>query len=132
MANNPLQTPASSGVVPRAHYGDQQLARVLAAASTNATLVKNSPGTLEEIVLFNTTAAAIFIKFYDSATIPTAGAGTPAFTLELPVNGAPVVIAAGLAKPFLAGIGYTITGAIADSDATAVAVNSVTGYLLWS
>jgi hypothetical protein len=131
MANNPMLAPASAGVVSRAHFGDQQLTRILAAASTNATSVKASAGTVEEIVLFNTTAAAIYVKIYDKASAPTVGTDTPAMTLQVPANGQ-AIVPAGLAKPFLNGVAFAITGAVADSDTTAVGANSVTGYLLWS
>jgi len=131
MANNPMLAPASAGVVTRAHFGDQQLSRVLAAASTNPTSVKASAGTVEEIVLFNTTAAALYVKFYDKASAPTVGTDTPAFTLQVPANGS-VIVPAAIAKPFLNGVAYAITGAVADSDTTAVTAGSITGYLLWS
>ena len=132
MANNPMLAPASAGVVRRAHFGDQQLLRVVAAASTNSSLVKGAAaGTLEELALFNTTAAAIYVKFYDKATAPTVGTDAPAFTLQIPANGS-VIIGSSLGKPFANGIGYGITGAAADSDTTAVTAGSITGYLLWS
>lgn len=131
MANKPMLAPAASGVVRRAHFGDQQLARVVAAASTNSTNLKTSAGTLEELLLFNTTAAAIYVKFYDKATAPTVGTDTPAFTLAVPPNGS-LVIASSLGKPFANGVGYGITGAAADSDTTAVTAGSITGYLLFS
>jgi hypothetical protein len=131
MSNNPMLAPMSGGVVPRAHYGDQQLARVLALATTNPNNLKTSPGTIEEIALFNTTASAIYVKFYDKATAPVPGTDTPAFTVQVPANGS-AIIPAGVAKPFLTGVGYGITGAAADSDTTAVTAGSVTGYLLWS
>lgn len=131
MANKPMLAPAAPGVVHRAHFGDQQLARVVAAASTNATNLKASAGTLEELALFNTTAAAIYVKFYDKATAPTVGTDAPAFTLVVPANGS-LIIDSSLGKPFASGIGYAITGAEVDSDTTAVTAGSITGYLLIS
>lgn len=131
MANNPMQVSAAAGVVRRAHYGDQQLARVVAAASVNSTNLKDSAGTLEELALFNTTAAAIYVKFYDKATAPTVGTDPPAFTLVIPANGS-LILQSSLGKPFASGIGYGITGAEADSDTTAVTAGSLTGYALFS
>jgi hypothetical protein len=131
LANNPMLAPMSGGFVSRPHYGDQQLARVLALATTNPNNLKGSAGTIEEIVLFNTTAAAIYFKAYDKATAPVPGTDTPAFTVQVPANGS-VIIPAGIAKPFINGVGYGITGAAADSDTTAVTAGSITGYLLWS
>jgi hypothetical protein len=132
MSNNPMLAPASAGNVPRAHYGDQQLAKILAAASNNATLLKGAAaGSLEEVAVFNTTAAAIYIKFFDKATIPVPGTDTPAFTLQIPANGS-CIIAGGLAKPFVNGVGYAITANAADNDNTSVTAGSVLGFLLWS
>ena len=48
-------------------------ARVMAAASTNATSVKASAGRLYEIHLCNTSAALKFVKFYIKTSAPTVG-----------------------------------------------------------
>jgi len=100
--------------------------RLIAAASTNATLVRNGPAELGGWQYFNAAAYPVFLKLYDSATIPTAGVGTPKMTLG---------IAAGAAAqgnslhgywgdsvegciPFINGLGFTITKLAADADTT--------------
>lgn len=97
--------------------------RLIAAASTNATLVKAVPGEVNGWQLYNGAAYAVFFKLYDSATIPTAGAGTPKLTIGVPPAAAVVVNlgadpSAGIT--FTSGIGFTITKLAVDSDTTVV------------
>lgn len=117
-------------------YGAPNVFRIKPTASTNATLIKSGSGNIHGVILNATaaTATSVFIKFYDSATIPTAGAGTPLFTVpvvsttSLPGN-SQVNFEEGI--PFKNGIGFTITGLIADSDATAVTADCIHGFVLW-
>lgn len=110
--------------------GRPNVARVSAAASTNATSVKAAPGVLYGFVLRNTAAAAKFVKFYDKASAPTVGTDTPKFVVPLAANGfAEVFPEHGV--PFALGIAYAITGAVGDSDTTAVTANDVHGFLSW-
>jgi hypothetical protein len=95
------------------------------AASGNATNVKASAGQIGFMYATNTGAAFAYVKLYDSASAPTAGAGTPVQVYGLPPGGGGnLPIPAGLV--FAAGIGYTIVaGTGADADATAVALSQV-------
>lgn len=104
--------------------------RVKAAASTNSTNLKGSAGVVLGYALYNNTASAKFFKFYNKATAPTVGTDTPAFTVIIPASGgANVSFETGV--PFATGIGYGITGAVGDSDATNTAVDDVHGFVLW-
>jgi hypothetical protein len=105
--------------------------RVAAAASTNATLLKGAPGRVTGFKLCNNTAAAKYFKFYDKATAPVVGTDVPKFTVIIPVNSSSgqADFAAGFEIYFNIGIAYAITGAVADSDATAVAANDVHGFV---
>lgn len=105
--------------------------RLLSAATTNATLVKSSAGQVGGWYLANSAAYAVFLKIYNSATIPTAGAGTPALTIAIPAGGAAnVEFNRGIY--FGAGIGYTITKLVADNDATVVVANDLVVNLLYA
>lgn len=105
-------------------------ARVAAAASTNATNVKNAAGQVYGYALYNGNAAARFVKFYNKASAPTVGTDTPVLTIILPAGGgANVEWSKGI--PFATGISYAITGAVADSDTTAVSANDVHGIILY-
>ena len=106
-------------------------ARVHSAATTNATLVKSSAGVLNHAILSNDGAAKAFFKFYNSASAPNPGVGTPVLTLLVePGKGRDLIFPIGIG--FSLGIGYTIVGGAADSDTTAVAAAQVTGMLGFS
>lgn len=91
--------------------------RLIAGASTNATLVKNSPGQVGGYYFYNAAAYPVYIKLYNSATIPTAGSGTPVATLGVPAGAAGNVSFTG-GLLFGSGIGFTITKLAADADTT--------------
>ena len=101
--------------------------RLISAASTNATSVKASAGSVGFIHATNLNAAARFLKLYNKASAPTVGTDTPIATLVIPGNTA----GAGFVLPitggvfFSTGIAYAVTGAYADADTTAVAAGEV-------
>lgn len=105
--------------------------RVASAATTNATSVKATPGRVYGIALANTSAAAKFVKLYNKASAPTVGTDTPVHTIAL-AAGQRVDLSWPVGMPFSTGIAYAITGAVADSDTTAVAANDVHGGLLYA
>jgi hypothetical protein len=106
------------------------VARLLsAAASTNATVVKATPGSLFTIVGVNANVAARYLKIYNKATSPTVGTDTPVATLYLPpssVNGGQFVFNF-TSQPLnlTAGIGYALTTAAADADTGALTAGDV-------
>lgn len=100
--------------------------RTIAGATTNATLVKPSPGTLNGWSVSVAAAYAVFVKFYDSATIPTAGSGTPKLTLGFPAASVDSTFMQtdNIDGVFFAnGIGFTITKLVADNDTTVLVAN---------
>jgi hypothetical protein len=100
-------------------------AKVIAAASTNATNIKASAGRLIGYQLQNTTASIVYVKMHNQATTPTAGASV-LFPIPIPANGkAELTVDGGIA--FGTGIGYTIVTGPADADATAVTAGAVVG-----
>lgn len=105
-------------------------ARVNAAATTNATLVKGSAGQVYGWSLSNASAAAKYVRLFNKATAPTVGTDTPAITIAL-AAGATVTFSAAAGVAYSLGIGYDITGANGDADATAVAANDVTGAIFY-
>lgn len=106
-----------------------KIARVVAAATTNVTLVKDAPSVLSGFLLTNLSAAAKYVKIYDKATAPVLATDTPVATIALPAGAvATFPVDLGLTK----GFGYAITGAAADDDATAVAANDVIGFFAHS
>jgi len=106
-------------------------ARVASAATTNATVVKGGAGNLLAVALFNNAATPRYFKFYNKATAPTVGTDVPAWTIPLPAGGGYSDVFP-MGEPFAAGIAFAITGAAADADATAVAVDDVQGRVLYA
>ena len=108
------------------------VSRLIAANTTNATLVKDKLGTVNGWHLANPAAYAVYLKLYDSATIPTAGAGTPKLTIGIPAADA-VGINLGSdpneAIVFTSGIGFTITKLAADADTTVVVAGDLIANL---
>ena len=105
-------------------------AKILSAASTNATNLKASAGRLYGYTLANTTASFKFFKIYNKASAPTVGTDVPVAILAIPPN---TTISAEWTVPITmaTGIAYSINGGSADSDTTAVAVGDVVGTLYW-
>jgi hypothetical protein len=106
--------------------------KLTTANTTNLTKLKEGQATLKGIAALNTTAAAIFLKFYwfiptASAGAPTVGTTVPDITIELPALGTTTgnVLQSwpdGVSK---AGELYSaVTNLAADSDNTAVAAGS--------
>lgn len=94
------------------------------AATTNLTLVSAAARSLHTIIGNKPTVEPCFLKIYDKATAPTA-ADTPIMTFDLLGLGRFEFDLKG--HPLAAGLGYAITAAAADNDATAVAAGDVTG-----
>ena len=123
----PANHPQVSGFAP----GGATIAKVASAATTNATLVKGSEGRIFGYALTNTTAAFKYVKFYNKATAPVVGTDVPVFTLGLPPNSTTVSDPiAGFS--FTTGIGFGITGAVAEADTTATAANDVVGAIFYA
>ena len=102
--------------------------RLISAASTNATSVKASAGTITTIVAVNISETTVsYLKIYDKATAPTVGTDVPVMTIPIPTNiqGAGIVIPIPNGVTFSNGIAIAVTGGVADSDTTAVLADEV-------
>jgi hypothetical protein len=102
-------------------------ARLISAASTNATSVKASAGQLGFIFAVNLNAAVRYLKLYNKASAPTVGTDTPIATLPIPASttGAGFVLPIPGGVNFSTGIAYAVTTGVADSDTAAVAANEI-------
>lgn len=105
-------------------------ARLASVASTNATLVKATPAKVYRILAYNSNASARYLKFYNQIKVPVVGTDAISSTIVIPPSAlysqtfdTPI--------PFTAGLGYGITGAIADNDTTAITANDIQGFLLY-
>lgn len=95
------------------------------AATTNATNIKATAGTVWSIVASNANAAARYVKFYNLTTAPTVGTSVPTFTIAIPANGTVQIDGGANGIRFGTGIALAITTGVADSDTTAVAANEI-------
>jgi hypothetical protein len=101
----------------------------ISAATTNATSVKAAIGTINAIVLTNSSAAIKYFKLYNKASAPTVGTDTPAATIGVPATGTVVFPCGAFGMRCNVGIAYAITGAIAVADTTAVAAGDMAVHI---
>jgi hypothetical protein len=103
---------------------------VNSAATTNGANLSAATTGLQSVYTTNTGAGAAFVKLYNKATAPTVGTDVPVMIIPVPaaVAGVPGVaqISPGFnGYRFALGLGIAITGAVADTDTTAVAAGQV-------
>jgi hypothetical protein len=105
----------------------------ISAGSGDAANVKASAGQLYGWVFSNINAAPAYLKIYNSAGTPTAGAGTIVMTICIPGNTAGVAghneFTNGI--EFTTGIAFTIVTGVADNNSTGVSANEVVVNLLY-
>lgn len=95
------------------------------AATTNATSIKASPGTLWSVVANNTNAAIRYLKLYNKASAPVVGTDVPVLTLHLPISNNAAVPIGSNGIRFSAGIAIALTVSPGDSATDAVAANEI-------
>lgn len=107
--------------------------RRIATADVNSVSLKGSAGTIAGGYVFNTSAATKYLKLYNKATAPTVGTDTPIMTLPIAPSTGLLLAAAfdNFGLWFSTGIGYAITGAAADADATALTAGDVILNLIY-
>lgn len=109
------ETPATTGGFVSFHLSS--------AATTNATVIKSSPGQVFGWYIYNSNASARKVTFHNTATTPTAGANV-FYTLVIPgSSGANILNPIGI--EFSTGIAITTTTGLADNDTAAVAANEL-------
>ncbi|WP_349434244.1 hypothetical protein [Pararhizobium sp. A13] len=131
----PVNMSSGVGLIATNSFGSGTTAhKLLAAATTNATSVKTTSGKLLGGVLKNLSAANKFVKFYSKASAPTVGTDTPIFTIALSANETFQIadFVGPIGHSISTGIAYAITGAVADSDTTAVAAGDVMVNLIYA
>lgn len=96
------------------------------AASTNATSIKASAGTVSGISISNIAASTRFVKLYNKASAPTVGTDVPVLTIPIPAGTSVTLnIGGAYGHRFTTGIALAITGAAADNDTTAIGASEV-------
>jgi hypothetical protein len=99
-------------------------------ATTNGALILTGTSGLHAFFATNIGATVAFVKLYNKATAPTVGTDVPAMIIPVPaaVAGVPGVATLPIGHNgfrFALGLGIAITGAVADTDTTAVAAGQV-------
>lgn len=111
--------------------GGPTLLRIKTTASTNAALVKGSPGQLYGYSFYNLSAALKYVRFYNLTTNPPVPASsTVFFDVPLPPNGGRIEMF-DLGIPFTVGMGICVTGGLGDTDNTSTAADDVHGFILF-
>ena len=104
------ETPATAG--------GNAIFHLVAAGTDNATNVKASAGQVYGGLVFNKAATPRYLKFHNTAGVPTAGAGVVMTVAAQAGVLTPFAIPGGAA--FATGIGITMVTGIADNDTAAV------------
>ena len=105
-------------------------AKLISAATTNATSVKATPGQIYLLVATNTNATDRFIKLYNKASTPTVGTDTPIQVYTLHQN-QPTGFLLPVGMKFDTGIGFALTTGQADSDTGAVGAGDIVVNYCW-
>lgn len=118
----PVLTAASNGLTS---------SRIVAAATTNISVLKATPGNIARIDLFNVAAYDVFLKLYNKAT-------SPVLASDVPIHTYPIKAGSALwrhfdvgGKWFSLGVSIAITKLIADTDTTVLVAGDVTGSIEW-
>lgn len=99
---------------------------IAAGTTSDATVVKNTSGTVWAVAAWNVNASVRFVKLYDLATTP-ANTNVPVQTYAVPsvTNGATLVIPVPVGMKFNNGIGFRITNSAAVADNTSCTAGDV-------
>lgn len=125
MVTAPSLSVGSASLAPSASLGTGTFHRLLSANTTNLTSVKTSAGTINSLTISNTNASATyFLKIYNKASAPVPGTDTPIHTISLP-PGTRSIDTGAYGIRLATGIAYSLTGAVADADTTAIPANEV-------
>ncbi len=91
---------------------------------TSGVNVKASAGQVYSYYIFNAATSIRYVKFYNSASAPTAGTGTPLMTIPVPAGSA-VVYSTDMGIAFSSGIGLTCVTGLADNNTTVATANEL-------
>lgn len=98
---------------------------VISLATINLTSVKATAGSLFNLTYTNTAASIRYLKLYNKASAPVVASDIPILTIPLAVGSFASIPFGTLGRRFATGIAFAITGAAADTDATAIGAGEV-------
>lgn len=124
IAANSLQTLAIP--FPSANTGGlASLHTLISAATTNATLVKASQGTIGTVVVSNAGVLGFWFKLFNLTVAPTVGTSVANMTIFIP-PASTVVLSQASGMRMLTGISYCTTANPETADTTAILLNQAT------
>ena len=126
--NNPtvnLAGGSSLSLNPSSGFGYSIHGRITSAASTNATLIKGSAGTLGFMSLMNVGNFTRYLKIYNKASAPTVGTDTPIYTFSIPPLCTTYIPLPAQGLRGATGLAFAITGGPADNDTSAIAAGEI-------
>lgn len=99
----------------------------VSTANNNATVIKNSMGTIGSITAINITATIHYLKFYNKDTTPSPASDTPVAVYPIPAStdGAGLTINIPSGLRFSKGISFAIVKGIASNNNTSADANAV-------
>lgn len=118
--------------------GGGTISSAIAPATPAGVNLKASAGSIFKVFATTVQATPVYIKFYNASSAPTCGSGTPVARFMVPVaataaNGAGTNIDIGeMGAAFGTGIGYCVTGALADNDTTVITANNTLVNIVWN
>lgn len=134
-----LNPNAPNSVVPTVGTtGGSTPSSAIAPATPAGVNIKASAGTLYGVQCTTIQATPVYVKIYNASSAPTCGSGTPVLrfmcpSASTPANGAgnnPSLPSVGVAMG--TGLGYCVTGALADNDTTAITAANTLINIEWN
>ena len=120
-----IQLVPSTNTIGTVNFATPTAFSLSSAATTNATSVKATAGTVFQVAASNVGAAAVFLKLFNLATAPTVGTSVPFLTIPIAPSGVVSIPFGELGMRFTTGIAFSITNLVADADATVIAAAQV-------
>ena len=129
---SPLNVIAEGTSNPTINDGYTSMRYIYSLATTNATLVKNTAGSIGAIHLYstltNTTVA--YLKLYNKATAPIPGTDVPFAVYKISGSNA-VSINFPKGIKFTQGLGFAITRGASPVDSLAIGLGEITGQIVY-
>lgn len=118
--------------------GGGTISSAIAPATPAGVNLKASAGTVLKVFATTIQATPVYVKLYNASSAPTCGSGTPVARFMVPAastaaNGAGTNVDLGdIGAAFGTGIGYCVTGALADNDTTAITAANTLVNIIWN
>lgn len=130
IASNQSNIPVSIPVTISDGYSLAQY--IFSLATTNATLVKNTTGSIGAIHLYSTltTTVVAYLKLYNKATAPIPGTDVPIAVYKIG-NAQSLSIEFPKGLRFTQGIGFAITRGASPVDTAAIGLGEITGQIVY-